>query len=69
VLIHHAVDEGMACRIQPCGPETINVDKGCTEAYTDNDGEHYGKGLGTLLSEESDQVKAKGRKRNQLRAL
>ena len=53
---------------QACGPETLGVDKGCTEACTDSDGERHGEDPGDLLSAESDQVKAKGRKRNLLRA-
>ncbi len=64
VAFHHAVDEGTACSTQPCGPETLGVDKGCTEASTDRDGERHSGGPGDLLSAESDQVKAKGRKRN-----
>ena len=64
VAIHHAVDEGMACSTRACGPETLGVDKGCTEACTDSDGECHGEGPGDLLSSESDQVKAKGRKRD-----
>ncbi len=64
VAFHHAVDEGTACSTQPCGPETLGVDKGCTEASTDRDGERHSEDPGDLLSAESDQVKAKGRKRN-----
>lgn len=45
------------------------IDKGSTEAYTDSDGERHGEGLGDRLSAESDRVKAKVQKRNQLRAL
>ena len=69
VAIHHALDEDTVCSTKPCGSETVGVDKGYTEAYTDSDGERHGKGLGDLLAEESDHVKAKGQKRNQLRAL
>ncbi len=69
VAFHHAVDEGTACSTRACGPETLGVDKGCTEASTDSDGERHSEGLDDLLFAESDQVKAKGRKRNQLHAL
>ena len=67
--IHHAVDEDDACSTKPGGTETIGVDKGYTEAYTDSDGERHGEGLGDLLAAESDARKVKGQRRNQLRAL
>ncbi len=53
----------------PCGAATVGVDKGYTEAYTDNEGERHGEGLGNLLSAEGDHRKVKGQRRNQLRAV
>ena len=69
VAIHHAVDETAACSTKPCGTATVGIDKGYTEAYTDSDGERHGEGLGDILAAESDRVKVKGERRNQLRAV
>ena len=69
VEIHHAVDEDTACSTKPCGSDTVGVDKGYTEAYTDSEGERHGEGLGDLLARESDHVKVKGESRNKLRAV
>ena len=41
VEVHHAVAEEQVCSTRPCGPATVGVDKGCTEAYTDSDGERH----------------------------
>ena len=67
--VHYAVDETQACRTRPCGPATVGVDKGYTEAYTDNDGQRHGEGPGDLLAAESDRQKVKGQRRNRLRAV
>ena len=67
--VHYAVDETAVCSAKPCGTEIVGVDKGCTEAYTDSDGERYGEGPGDLPAAESDDCKVKGQRRNQLRAL
>ena len=67
--IHHAVDEEDACSTQPGGSETVGVDKGYTEAYTDSDGKRHGQGLGDLLAAESDARKVKGQRRNRMRDL
>ena len=67
VEVHYAVDETRVCSTRPCGEATVGVDKGYTEAYTDSGGERHGKGLGDLLSAESDQRKVKGTRRNHLR--
>ena len=67
VEVHYAVDETQVCSTRPCGPATVGVDKGYTEAYTDSDGERHGEGLGDLLSAESDRRKVKGTRRNHLR--
>ena len=69
VAVHYAVDETQVCSTRPCGEATVGVDKGYTEAYTDSDGERHGKGLGDLLAAESDHQKAKGQRRNRLRAV
>ena len=69
VEVHYADDEQQVCTTLPCGEATVGVDKGDTEAYTDNDGERYGAGLGDLLAAESDYSKDKGEKRNRLRAV
>ncbi len=69
VEIHHAVDEEDACSTHPGGSETVGVDKGYTEAYTDSDGERHGQGLGDLLAAESDARKVKGQRRNRMRDL
>ena len=69
LAIHHAVDEEDACSTQPGGSETVGVDKGYTEAYTDSDGKRHGKGLGDLLAAESDARKVKGQRRNRMRDL
>ena len=69
VEVHHAVAEHAVCSTRPCGEGEIGVDKGYTEAYTDSDGERHGEGLGDLLARESDHVKVKGQRRNQLRAI
>ena len=69
VAVHSAVDEDTACSTKPCGTATVGVDKGYTEAYTDSDGHRHGEELGDLLAAESDRVKNKGQKRNQLRSI
>lgn len=69
VEIHYAVDETEACRTKPCGNQVVGIDKGYTEVFTDPDGEEHGQGLGELLSQESDYLKAKYQKRNKLRAM
>ena len=52
VEVHYAVDAETACSTKPCGQQTIGVDKGYTEAFTDSDGETHGDGLGQVLSAE-----------------
>ena len=69
VAVHYAAAEDEVCSTRPCGDATVGVDKGYTEAYTDNDGERHGQGLGDLLAAESDHQKVKGQRRNQLRAV
>ena len=69
VAVHHAINETQACSTKPGGSGTVGVDKGYTEAYTDNDGERHGEGLGALLAQESDTRKVKGQRHNKLRDL
>ncbi|MGI5522020.1 zinc ribbon domain-containing protein [Micromonospora sp. CA-259024] len=70
VEVHHQIDAGtMRTSQKPCGPATIGVDKGYSEALTDSDGNHHGVELGALLSTESDRRKAKGQRRAKLRSI
>jgi len=66
VEVHYAVD---APESKPCGKQTIGIDKGYTEALSDSDGEFHGEGLGKILSNESDYLKAKYIKRNKIKAV
>ena len=54
---------------RPCGLRAIGVDKGYTEVFTDNDGQRYGLGLGTLLSTKSDADKVRYQGRQTLAAI
>lgn len=69
IEIHYAVDEESHCVTRPCGHQTIGIDKGYTEVYTDSDGDRHGEGLGELLSTESDYLKVKYQRRNKLKAI
>lgn len=53
----------------PMDGPTLGVDMGYTEAFTDNEDNRYGDGLGSLITTASDQRNAKGKQRNKLRAL
>lgn len=66
VEVHYAVDVEID---NSCGGEIVGVDKGYTEALVDSDGEHHGKGLGALLSSESDYLKTKYQRRSKLYAI
>lgn len=66
VEVHYAVD---APQGSPCGTETLGVDKGYTEVFVDSAGNHYGQGLGALLTAKSDSLTVKDRRRNKLRAI
>jgi IS605 OrfB family transposase len=54
---------------QNCGDRTIGVDKGYSEVLVDSDGEHHGKELGAILTEQSDRLKVKNQRRAKLRAI
>ena len=69
VDIPYAPAENTAGSPKPCGTAAIRLDKGCPEAFTDRDGERHGRGPGDPPAAESAPRKAKGRKRNRLRAV
>lgn len=69
IEVHYTVDAETACSTKPCGKQTLGVDKGYTEAFTDSDGETHGAGLGQVLSAESDYLKVKYQRRNKLKAI
>jgi IS605 OrfB family transposase len=69
VEIHHAVVETDACVSRPCGGKEIGLDKGYTEVFTDHEGVRHGEGLGTILSGESDHLKAVWASRRKLSSL
>lgn len=54
MAIHYAAAEDAVCSTRPCGDAAVGVNKGYTATYTDSDGARHSKGLGDLLSEESD---------------
>ena len=66
VSVHHTIEVPAG---KPCGPKTIGVDRGYTEVFVDSDGEEHGKGLGTVLSAESDHLKLVYASRNKLAAI
>jgi IS605 OrfB family transposase len=47
----------------------IGIDKGYTEVFVDSEGEFHGKGLGDVLSKESDELKKKYQRRNKVIAV
>ncbi|MYC62277.1 MAG: hypothetical protein F4X16_05510 [Caldilineaceae bacterium SB0661_bin_34] len=51
VEFHHAVDEDTVCSTRPCGADTVGVDKGYIEAYTDSNGERHGEGRPAVRGE------------------
>lgn len=63
----HFQVEAKAAR--PAGTARRGVDKGYREAFTDSDGNQYGKQLGELLSRESDALCETYQKRNKLHAI
>ncbi|MBK1648363.1 zinc ribbon domain-containing protein, partial [Rhabdochromatium marinum] len=52
-----------------CSERTLGIDKGYSEVLVDSDGEHHGPELGAILTDQSDQLKAKYQRRSKLRAL
>lgn len=69
VEVHYSVEAEEACSVRACGVETLGVDKGYTEVFTDSEGAIHGKGLGKLLSAESDCLKLKYQRRNKIKAV
>ena len=60
VEVHYAVDEEEVCSTRPCGPATVGVDKGYTEACTDSDGERHGEGLATCWPPRATTARSRG---------
>ncbi len=66
VEIHHIIEVDALISTKD---HEVGVDKGYTEVFVDSDGEHHGKELGVLLTEESDHLKVKYQRRNKLLAI
>jgi IS605 OrfB family transposase len=64
--VHYTIE---IAETKNCGIATIGIDKGYTEVFVDSDGQHYGEGLGKILSSHSDQLKKKYITRNKLKAV
>ncbi len=66
VEIHYTIDNTDE---RACGLKEIGIDKGYTEVFVDSDGDFHGKGLGEILSKESDYLKKKYQRRNKIKAV
>ncbi len=66
VEIHYTIDNTDG---RVCGDQEVGIDKGYTEAFVDSEGDFYGKGLGEVLSKESDYLKIKYQRRNKIKAV
>jgi len=66
IEIHYTID---IKETKTCGQATLGIDKGYTEVFVDSEGEHYGEGLGKILTQHSDSLKKKYQARNKLRAI
>ncbi len=66
VEIHYTIDNTDE---RACGKKEIGIDKGYTEAFVDSEGEFHGKGLGSVLSKESDYLNKKYQRRNKIKAV
>ncbi len=64
--IHYAVDKEAG---RPHGVQSLGIDKGYTEAFTDSDGAAHGQAFGDVLTAYSDTGAKTGQLRNQLHAL
>ena len=64
--IHYATETGDG---RECGDQVLGIDKGCTEAFADSDGDHHGQNFGKVMTDYSDKVSATGKQRNKLHAL
>ncbi len=67
-LVIHQTEELKPC-IRPQGNGIEAIDFGYTEALTDTQGNRYGTELGSLLTQASDVLNEKMKKRNRLHAL
>jgi len=66
IEVHYTIDIE---ETKTSGEATLGIDKGYTEVYVDSSGEHYGEGLGKILSCHSDKLKKKYQARNKLKAI
>jgi len=66
VEVHYTIE---ITETHNCGSATIGIDKGYTEVFVDSEGEHYGEGLGKLLTKHSDRLKKKYQARNKLKTI
>jgi len=66
VEIHYTIDN---TDDRVCGSVDLGIDKGYTEAFVDSEGNFHGKGLGKVLSKESDYLKNKYQNRNKIKAV
>lgn len=64
--VHYATGKGDG---RVCGDQSVGVDKGYTEAFTDSDGQSYGPNFGAVLTQYSDTTAATNKQRNKLHAL
>ncbi|EDN71777.1 hypothetical protein BGS_0272 [Beggiatoa sp. SS] len=66
IEVHYTIDLE---ETKTCGQATLGIDKGYTEVFVDSNGEHYGEGLGQILTQQSDKLKKKYQARNKLLAI
>ena len=64
--VHYTIE---SLSIEKSGSGLVGLDKGYTEVFTDSSDRQLGKGLGKLLSSESEHRKIKGQRRNKLRSI
>jgi hypothetical protein len=69
IEIHYTLAESLAFKPRLCGDKEVGLDKGFMEVFTDNEGERYGEGLGTLLGEKSDQRKVLYQRRQKIASI
>ncbi|KOR28285.1 hypothetical protein TI05_17230, partial [Achromatium sp. WMS3] len=63
VEIHYLAEGKMH---QPCGSQTVGIDKGYTEVLVDSEGNFYGKGFNKYLNDASERRMKKNQSRNKL---
>ena len=64
--VHHTLEKTV---FEPCGEQTIAVDKGYTEAFADSEGNFYGVGYGKIMTSGTEVRHRKGIARNKLHQL